>query len=307
MNEIVVMRGLPASGKSTWARAWYWNAPETRARVCRDDIRAHAFDAIDERYATYFADPSLREKEEIVSKLEDRTVKSLLDSGKSVVIDATHIRRSYITKWADLAARTGSAFTVKLIDTPVDICIGRDQARPFPVGEKVIRDMHRRLQSAIREPVPVPKREATVVQLYEPDDTLPVAWLVDIDGTLALMNGRSPYDTTRYHEDKLNDVVADLVSILADAGVEIVVMSGRDERYRNETLNWLVKHNIPGDALFMRPAEDTRNDAIVKLELFFEHVAPKWHVVGALDDRDRVVEAWRSIGLTCLQVAPGDF
>ena len=306
MTEIIVMRGLPASGKSTWARAWYWGAPELRARVCRDDIRAQTFDAVDERYAAYFALPDLREKEEVVTMLEDRTVKALLSKGKSVVIDATHIRRSYITRWADLAGRTGSAFSVKLIDTPVEICMERDAARPFPVGDKVIADMHRRLRSALREPAPeAPVAEA--VQLYEPDDTKQVAWLVDIDGTLALMDGRSPYDTTRYHEDKLNHVVADLVAMIADAGVEIILMSGRDERYRAETEAWLGEHSVPFDALFMRPAEDTRNDAIVKLEMFFEHVAPRWCVAGALDDRNRVVEAWRSIGLTCLQVAPGDF
>jgi len=306
MTEIVVMRGLPASGKSTWAKAWYWQAPELRARVSRDDIRAQVFDAVDERYAPYFLQSDLHEKEEVVTALEDRTVKALLATGKSVVIDATHIRRSYISRWADLASRTGSAFSVKLIDTPLDICLERDAARPFPVGEKVIRDMHQRLKSALREPVPT-ARSAEPAKLYEPDATLPAAWLVDIDGTLALMQERSPYDTTRYHEDTPNHVIASLVGTLWDSGLQIVVMSGRDERYRDVTESWLRQHSIPFDALFMRRAEDTRNDAVIKLELFFEHVAPKWCVAGALDDRNRVVEAWRSIGLPCLQVAAGDF
>ena len=59
--------------------------------------------------------------------------------------------------------------------------------------------------------------------------------------------------------------------------------------------------------LFMRASGDTRKDEIVKLELFDAHVRGKYDVRLVLDDRDRVVRMWRSIGLTCLQVADGEF
>lgn len=54
--------------------------------------------------------------------------------------------------------------------------------------------------------------------------------------------------------------------------------------------------------LFMREA-----DYIVKAELFDKYVRHNYNVIGVLDDRTQVVNMWRSMGLTCLQVAPGDF
>jgi hypothetical protein len=57
----------------------------------------------------------------------------------------------------------------------------------------------------------------------------------------------------------------------------------------------------------MRPENDMRKDSVVKSELFWEHVAPNYNVQFVLDDRDQVVDFWRSIGLVCWQVAPGDF
>jgi hypothetical protein len=64
---------------------------------------------------------------------------------------------------------------------------------------------------------------------------------------------------------------------------------------------------VPYDALFMRPAGDSRKDSIVKRELFDRHVAGRWAVRGVIDDRRQVVEMWRAMGLMCAQVAPGDF
>lgn len=59
--------------------------------------------------------------------------------------------------------------------------------------------------------------------------------------------------------------------------------------------------------LHMRPAGDRRRDSIVKAELFDRHVRDQYRVLVVLDDRKQVVEMWRSLGLTCLQVAEGDF
>ena len=57
----------------------------------------------------------------------------------------------------------------------------------------------------------------------------------------------------------------------------------------------------------MRPEGDFRKDAVVKLELFDEHVREHFDVKGVVDDRDAVVAMWRSLGLMCMQVAPGNF
>ncbi len=73
------------------------------------------------------------------------------------------------------------------------------------------------------------------------------------------------------------------------------------------TTHWLELHGIPFNELLMRADNDYRSDEIIKEELYFNSINPRFDVVGVLDDRDRVVQMWRRIGLACLQVAPGDF
>lgn len=134
------------------------------------------------------------------------------------------------------------------------------------------------------------------------------AIMVDIDGTLAHMVDRSPYDPTKYHTDKVDEAIRRLVQFYRESGkYEIVVMSGRDDTYRGVTEKWLTDNEIFYDELHMRPADDKRQDAVVKKELYEKHIKPRFNVEFVLDDRNRVVEMWRKEGLVCLQVAEGDF
>lgn len=131
----------------------------------------------------------------------------------------------------------------------------------------------------------------------------PTAIMVDIDGTLAHMQDRSPYDYSKVMSDTLDDVIADITRKYKT----VVVMSGRPESCREDTENWLRKHAVRFDKLFMRTTGDNRKDSIVKLELYKEHVEPNYNISFILDDRNQVVKMWREQGLKCLQVAEGDF
>ena len=133
--------------------------------------------------------------------------------------------------------------------------------------------------------------------------------LVDIDGTLAKHVERSPYDYRKLHTDALHEDIAELVRVLFAGGYAIVIVSGRPDEEDNyiRTYEWLEKHNIPFSHLFMRKGGDRRNDSIVKAEIYRNDIEPTRDVFLVLDDRNRVVDAWRNLGLRCLQVAPGDF
>ena len=138
------------------------------------------------------------------------------------------------------------------------------------------------------------------------------AIICDLDGTLALLNGRSPYDASRAEEDLLNDPVANLIEVYAHQklhDIDLILMSGRDDVYRPQTERCLKKNNITHyKALYMRKAGDRRKDSIVKRELYEKHVKDTYNVLFVLDDRDQVVEMWRKeLRLTCLQVEYGDF
>lgn len=132
----------------------------------------------------------------------------------------------------------------------------------------------------------------------------PTAIMVDIDGTLAHMNGRrSPFDWEAVGQDDVDDVIADITNHYD----RVIIMSGRNSVCRAETKSWLDKHGIKYEKLVMRPAGDNRPDEAVKLELYRQHVEPYYEIAFVLDDRNKVVKMWRENGLKCLQVAEGDF
>ena len=137
----------------------------------------------------------------------------------------------------------------------------------------------------------------------------PTAWMVDVDGTLALIANRNPYDWRAAGDDPPNLAVVTASQALAahPSVAAIIVISGREERARDITANWLQSEGIPCDLLLMRSNGDYRSDEIVKEELFRRHVEPSYFVAGVLDDRDRVVQMWRRLGLVCFQVAEGTF
>lgn len=296
--KLIALRGLPASGKTTASRAWVRQAPEKRARVSRDALRD----------ALYYERGVLSQpQEKAITVLQEGMARELLRAGKDVVIDDLNLKLQYLKKWQRIAAEEGAEFSVLDTDTPVDKCVKWDKERPEreQVGERFIRETAKRYR---KRPELYPIREV-VEHTYIPNEALPSAWIVDVDGTLALnTSGRSFYDMTRTGEDSPNAPVIELVRGLKAQGNEIVIMSARTTEAEIDTSIWLDEHlgREVWSELYMRNEGDTRRDAVVKGELFAE-VAKRYAVRGVIDDRSAVVEAWRSRGLMCAQVAPGNF
>ncbi|MFF3645471.1 AAA family ATPase [Streptomyces sp. NPDC002564] len=302
MPSLHFTRGLPASGKTTWARAWTAEDRAGRARVNRDDLRAMLDSGEHVRGVT----------EKRVMAVRDAAVLDLLRRGYDVVCDDTNLPQRVARDLARLAAQAGAELHVQdFTHVPLATCLERDSAREAPVGEEAIRDLHLRYLAGKTSPLPLPEESPTAAPTgrpYEPKPDSPKAVMVDIDGTVAQMTGRSPFDETRVHEDLPNPPVVQVVRALHAAGHRIVFLSGRTEGCREATEAWLTEHvGVPYAGPFMRPVGDSRKDSIVKVELFDAHVRDAYDVVCVLDDRGQVVRAWRSIGLTVLQVAEGNF
>ena len=88
----------------------------------------------------------------------------------------------------------------------------------------------------------------------------------------------------------------------------IILCTGRREDNRSDTVQWLNNFNIDFDHLFMRSTNDRRPDYIVKHEIYKTFIEPNYlPVVAVYEDRTQVVEMWRDLGLTCLQVQKGDY
>lgn len=139
------------------------------------------------------------------------------------------------------------------------------------------------------------------------DESLPKAIIFDIDGTLALMNGkRSPYDWHKVDIDDLNEPVFEAYKAFKENGFKIVICTGRDGECEELTKEWLEFFGITYDDFYMRTPNDMRKDSIVKME-FLDEILNKFYVSFVMDDRTQVVDMWRGVGLSCFQVADGNF
>ncbi|MET9572863.1 AAA family ATPase [Streptomyces virginiae] len=305
-----VMTGLPASGKTTAARALQAEAGGRMRRVNLDDLRA-MLDLPDPARGRSFA------HEQTVLAVQDAAIRAAVDGGFDVVVDNTHLTK-HIPKRLKAAVGGLATFVVHdFTDVPLEECLRRDAARERQVGEEIIRVLAEKHRSARKGGWRLTTQwmnggsgavAAPPVTPYVPDPALPTAVMCDIDGTLALTGDRGPYDFTRCELDLLNESVRHALDAFRRAdGDVIVLLSGRGEEYRPQTEAWLRRHAVAYDELWMRAAGDTRRDDVVKAELFDAHVRHRYAVRVSLDDRDRVVAVWRRMGLPTWQVNYGDF
>lgn len=296
MTEILVLRGLPASGKTTHAKS----IADTHSSVSRDSIRT----SLTGRTDKFVGD---RDFETKVSKIQEGLVRTYIKNGRSVVVDDTNLRLRYATRWIELANSLGVESDVLNFKVPLPELLQRNSKRLDRVPDQLIRDLYVRFPHKDWPPVLLPTLKQHLGQQYEAKPGLPPCVTVDLDGTLALhTSGRSPYDTSRYHEDTLNESLAEVLTYLAPH-VRVGVFTGRSEDYRQVCEDWLEDNGVAYDFLLMRSSGDTRQDALIKKEIFTEHIAPKYKHLGHWDDRNRVVEGLRSIGVQVWQAAGGDF
>lgn len=107
------------------------------------------------------------------------------------------------------------------------------------------------------------------------------------------------------HTDIPNHDIIELVKTLAQH-YTILIFTGRISSTLTETVDWLTRHDVPYNKLIMRPDNNRIDDHILKIQWGLEQSPPD-HTLFVLEDRGRVVDAWRKAKYTCLQVAPGDF
>lgn len=274
-----MMKGLPGSGKSKFALE---HCNSEVVRVNKDDIRA------------MMGGNFTKGNETIVIAVRNTLVKGALQQDKVVIVDDTNFAPIHEDTLSLIAKEYDAEFEVKFIDTPVDECIKRDAKRANPVGRDVIMDMYRKYIKQVPKYIP-----------HNPD--LVDAIIVDIDGTLAHMTDRSPYDYSKVGSDIVDEKIRGIVSLYRKIGFDIIIVSGRKDECKSETIAWLDNNNIISHALHMRKADDNRADYIVKKEIYDEYIKGKYNIEFVLDDRDQVVRMWREEGLKCLQVQEGNF
>jgi predicted kinase len=305
MQKVIMTVGVPGCGKSTFAKEWLSEDPASRSRVNRDDIRAMVADK---------KQWGLPDFEKQTTSIQNAILWEHLKSGKDVIIDNTHTQPKYFAAVSELLQNFANQFnktlmlSVKKFDVDYDECLRRNAAREARVPDEVISKMHDTIKKNITSIMSYSNKIIHPVKLCADPAAEPVV-VCDIDGTLAEISHRDPYDCSNCIDDGVYSVVADAMFYLSEEyKAKRIIVTGRDEKWRGETEAWLELNNIPYDTLYMRKAGDTRKDSIVKHEIYQNEILSNGQrVIAVFDDRDSVVRMWRNNGIMCFQVNYGEF
>lgn len=300
-GELVILRGLPASGKSTYARKLVEHGYR---RINRDDIRA----MLDNSFYS-------KDTEVLVRELQDHAIRTALQDGWPVVDDNSNLVPQTVKRLHAVAASVGNVNVIeKPFNVPIAECLARNAAREgvARVPDKAIYDMAKDAK--------LTKHNLEHKETYYPalvkfnriqDETLPKAIICDLDGTLALHYGRNPYDAAKCANDAICYPVLDTIRAVNEQGKRIIFVSGRSDKYKPETIQFLLgKCGFYDDeyTLLMRKESDKRKDSIVKKEIYEQNILGKYLVEFVLDDRPSVIRMWRyELGLTVFALNDKEF
>lgn len=310
---LYIFRGLPGCGKST------------KAREMQRDMGGRVVERDEIRYMLYgrYTDCD----ENLVTNVQHRLIEEGLRMGENVFVSDMNLRNQYVQSLYAIAWKHEvQVCVVDMTDTDVGTCLARNadprrRVQGKKVPEEVIISNYERFIKGKPHPLPFQftgaKLPSKKYEKYERNPYKPAAIIVDIDGTLARMVDRGPFDEHLVKNDELFEYVARMVEHAAFSDCAIIFMSGRTDGCYADTLDWLREKlpwlEWPGSdvhyELHMRRTVKDRGrpDDDVKYDLFMSEVAPRFNVLYVIDDRNKVVKMWREIGITCAQVAEGDF
>ncbi|UNA02329.1 polynucleotide kinase [Serratia phage SP1] len=297
-KQVILTVGAPGSGKSTWAEDL------TKTNTGFVNLNRDQF-----RIALFSHDPAGRRltkhQEKMVVKAQVAAATELLNQPhvKGIIISDTNLNPKTTQVWKDFAFTRKAQYIEKHFFVPLTELYKRNLKRGVAaVPRSVIYDMFQKHYTRLGE------------YKYIPVPGTPDAVIYDLDGTLAIHNGRSPHDLDKLGSDLPNELVIKHLLFMQSLGYKIITVSGRESGPKDDptkwfhgTKNWLEHHGVKSDYHIQRKHGDHRQDWIVKKEIFMNHIAPFYNVKLAVDDRDQVVDMWRTIGVPCWQVNHGDF
>lgn len=285
MSKLIMMSGLPASGKSTFAKDIAKKDGNT-IRVNRDLLRE----------MLHFDVYSSKNEVDVVD-VETLITKHFLDKGVNVIVDDCNLNPKNLEMWKRVAKENNHKFEKKFIDTHWTECSIRDANREKSVGRQVITNMALQYEM-------IKFSKGSVV-------------ICDLDGTLCDISHRIHHvsgETKNWKlffagisKDKIRKDVFDMIKTMYDKeDKQIIFVSGRPDTYKQQTLAWLRKNDVSfGFTLIMRKENDTRPDTEVKKQILDTYFKDKSCIYKVIDDRPSVIRMWKKEGLDVIDVGSG--
>lgn len=278
-----ITRGISGSGKSTWTEEFLRNRIGW-LEINRDNIRFKGGPIDWTKYKFTKA------REQAVTDKANQLINYAAINGLNIICSDTNLNEDRLSDLIDQLETLDYEVEIKDFEITFEEAMKRDAQRSGGVGTSVL--MRQWLQRYGKEPQPQ-------------ESSLPPAYIFDIDGTIAKMQGRSPFEWHRVGEDKPVPHVIDVCVALWTQGNEIVFLSGRDGVCRPETEKWLKENiDIPENhwSLFMREAGNQEKDTTLKPRLFEEYIKGRYNVMAVFDDRPSVVRTWITQGIPVFAV-----
>lgn len=292
----MILCGISASGKSTYAFNTVEYNPDKYIIVNRDKIRELLFGYSEEFISNYYKRSDIKQTEKIVTKYEDTLIYEGLSEGKTVIVDATHLERKYIERFDYWNVPT----TLKYFEVELDLALERDSLRHRKVGESIIRKQAKRFLH-LRKTVSLDPIDFTP-KILKNDITKPKCVILDIDGTISEPCERNIYDGFKAIDDILQPHIYNAIKNVEN----LIICTGRSDEHDEVTKAWLRKHNIDYVKFYSRSKYDYRADWIVK-EIMWEDIAKDYYIDMMYEDRNSVVRRARSLGLKVSQVKYGNY
>lgn len=294
MKQLIVLVGPPGSGKSTLAKQ-------------------------------YEADGFVRVSQDDMGKAGHLAIFHLgIEHGKSMVIDRMGFSRQQRQGYLEHAKKNGYETHIVVVHLGRSECYKRIVARIENEGHPTIMDTssaNSALNTFFSKYERPTSAEADNVQFVYPGGEKPEVVVCDLDGTLCNLDKRLHHVRTEpgvkknwkaFFEELSNDEpnmwCFHMMHAFAETGTGVVYASGRPDDYKRKTEAWLEEKNLDlHQALYMRCRGDHREDFIAKEIILDFEILTRWTPIMFIDDRQQVVDFWRSRGYTALQCAKGDF
>lgn len=285
MNKPVILLtvGISASGKTSWTEEFIRNRKDW-INLNRDDCRFATFNGGVRNWQQY---KFTRANEQRVTDMIDQRAIEASTQRVNLIVSDTNLNPKIRKKWLEWAIANDYEYLIKEFPITFDEARKRDVQREGGVGIEVLWNQWMSWLEYIN------------YDFYVPDTSKPKAILIDIDGTVAEMNGRKPYEWDKVGEDLPRQAPICLVQGMIEQGITPIFLSGRDGVCKDLTYKWILDNIMEwylpengGFHLFMRTAGDSRKDSVVKKELFDSYVRKNFNVVGAIDDRKSILELW---------------
>lgn len=296
-KKLIVTVGISGSGKSTYAKQEFDKNPSNTIIVNRDKIRELLFGYTENTIWKYYYRNDLAKLEKQVTHYEDVLINEGLMQGKVVIVDATHLKKSYLKRFEYWNVPIEyEYFTVSIKDA-----VERINTRDRKISENIIKKQYDSYLNLRRGGVPVRYTPVTLIL----NTSLPDCYIFDIDGTLAHKGSRNAYDWKLVGNDAVDISVQDLFQ--SHTIQAKIICTGRDGVCEKETKQWLVLNGMGNYTEFhIRKQGDMRPDWVVKEEMWRD-IATRYNIIYIVDDRNQVCRRARSLGLKVFQVEYGNF